>query len=924
IHTIQGSSHVSPFVGNVVTTTGIVTAKRSNGFNLQDPVPDADDATSEAIFVFTSSSPTVNVGDAATVTGTVQEFRPGGAGSTSLTNTELAAPGLTISVTSTGNPLPAPIVIGIGGRTPPTMIIEDDASGSVETSGVFDPATDGIDFYETLEAMRVQINNAVVAGPSVNFGEIPVLVDDGINAGVRTTRGGIVVRSNDFNPERVFLDDVIASTPSVNVGDHFTGPIVGVMDYSFDNFKLEVTSSPTAVPGGLAQEVTAVQNANQLVIATFNVENLDPNDPPAKFNSLAVAVVNNLKSPDLIALEEIQDNNGPVNDGTVDASTTFGLLIAAIQAAGGPTYQFRQINPVNNQDGGEPGGNIRVGFLFRTDRGLAFIDRPGGGSTTPTTIVNGTSGPELSFSPGRVDPTATAFNNSRKPLAGEFTFHCQKLFVIANHFVSKGGDQPLFGRFQPPVLSSEANRVLQAQIVNNFVDSILALDPNAKIVTLGDLNDFEFSNPLTALKGGVLHDLIESLPQSERYTYVFEGNSQALDHILFSDSLFNALPAFEYDVVHVNAEFVVRTSDHDPQVARITIVDPPPSITCPANITVGNDPGQCSAVVNYAVPTGTDSCSPPTVVCSPTPGSVFPKGTTTVTCTATDSGGNTASCTFTVTVNDTQAPSITCPANITTSTDPNQCSAVVNYPAPTVVENCDMAASPKQKHILVPPIAMCTPASGSTFAKGTTTVTCTVSDTSGNSSSCTFTVTVNDTQPPSISCPSNIFTAAAATCPIATSKTVTFTTPVASDNCPGAVVICNPPSGSTFPVGATTVTCTATDSSGNTATCSLQLTVFSMCLVDESGGKVVLFDATTGDYRYCCGGVLIATGRGTVKVKGCIVTIDDTKGDRKVRITADTSAANGAGAGNAFISKGDSQRCLIQDRSMAGNSCNCN
>ncbi|MFY9573877.1 MAG: hypothetical protein WAV20_20965, partial [Blastocatellia bacterium] len=112
--------------------------------------------------------------------------------------------------------------------------------------------------------------------------------------------------------------------------------------------------------------------------------------------------------------------------------------------------------------------------------------------------------------------------------------------------------------------------------------------------------------------------------------------------------------------------------------------------------------------------------------------------------------------------------------------------------------------------------------------------------------------------------------------------------------------------------------------SGNTATCSFQLTVFSMCLVDESGGKVVLFDATTGDYRYCCGGVLIATGRGTVKVKGCIVTIDDTKGDRKVRITADTSAANGAGAGNAFISKGDSQRCLIQDRSMAGNSCNCN
>ena len=83
---------------------------------------------------------------------------------------------------------------------------------------------------------------------------------------------------------------------------------------------------------------------------------------------------------------------------------------------------------------------------------------------------------ELSFSPGRVDPTNSAFNASRKPLAGEFTFNGQKLFVIGNHFNSKGGDDPLFGRFQPPTLSSETQRNQQAQIVNNFVDSILALN----------------------------------------------------------------------------------------------------------------------------------------------------------------------------------------------------------------------------------------------------------------------------------------------------------------------------------------------------------------------------------------------------------------------------------------------------------------
>ncbi|MFZ1218681.1 MAG: lamin tail domain-containing protein, partial [Chthoniobacterales bacterium] len=487
IHDIQGAAHLSPMAGQAVANVpGIVTATFSNGFYLQDPNPDANDATSEGVFVFTSSAPTVNVGDAILVGGTVSEFRAGGAGSTNLTITEIGSP--TISVQSTGNPLPAPTVIGTGGHIPPTTVIEDDASGSVETSGVFDPASDGIDFYESLEAMRVQINNAVAVGPTSSFAEIPVLSDDGANASIRTTRGGIVVRATDFNPERVLLADGVFAVPTVHVGDHFSGPIVGVLDYTFGNFKLKITQFVTAVPAGLAQETTAIPTATQLAIATFNVENLDPGDPPAKFAALASLIVNNLRSPDLIAVEEIQDNNGPTNDSVVDATVTFNTLISAIQSAGGPTYVFRQINPVDDQDGGEPGGNIRVGFLFRTDRGLAFTDRAGGCSTCATTVGNGPSGVELSFSPGRVDPTNSAFNASRKPLAGEFTFNGQKLFVIGNHFNSKGGDDPLFGRFQPPTLSSETQRNQQAQIVNNFVDSILALNANAKIVVLGDLN----------------------------------------------------------------------------------------------------------------------------------------------------------------------------------------------------------------------------------------------------------------------------------------------------------------------------------------------------------------------------------------------------------------------------------------------------
>ncbi|HJQ25360.1 MAG TPA: C25 family cysteine peptidase [Blastocatellia bacterium] len=575
IHDIQGAGHISPLNGTTVSgIPGIVTALASNGFYLQDPTPDADNATSEGIFVFTSSAPTVSVGDSLTVNGTVQEFRAGGSSSTNLTITEIGSP--TITVVSTGNTLPAPVVIGTGGRIPPTTVIEDDASGSVETSGTFDPASDGIDFYESLEGMRVQVNNAVAVGHTVAFSnnnELAVIGDNGANAGIRTARGGIVVRANDFNPERIILNDLITggpNLPSASVADTFPGAIVGVMDYTFGNFKLQVTSLPARVSGGLTVETTTAAGTNQISIATFNCENLDPGDGATKFNSLADIIVNRLKSPDLITLEEIQDNNGATNDGTVDPSTTMSMLISAIQTAGGATYQYRQINPVNNQDGGEPGGNIRQVFMYRTDRGLSFIDRPGGTSTAATTVVNGASGPQLSFSPGRVDPTNSAWSSSRKPLAGEFMYNGYHFFVVGNHFNSKGGDQPLFGRFQPPTLSTETQRVQQAQIVHNFVDAILALDANASVVVLGDLNDYEFSNPLVTLKGSTLHALIETLPQNERYSYNFDGNAQTLDHILISNGLFNNVP-FTFDVVHVNSEFVVQASDHDPSVVSLTL-----------------------------------------------------------------------------------------------------------------------------------------------------------------------------------------------------------------------------------------------------------------------------------------------------------------------------------------------------------------
>jgi hypothetical protein len=575
IHDIQGAGHRSALTGPF-TTEGIVTAKTSSSFWIQDPTPDANPATSEGLLVFGSAAAaSVLVGDSVRVRGTVTEFRPGGSGGlTNLTTTELTSPSVT--KLSSGNALPVPTVIGAGGRIPPTIVIEDDATGDVETSGVFDPATDGIDFYESLEGMRVQINNAVAVGPRNQFGEIPVLADAGAGAGIRTGRGGIVIRSNDFNPERIFVDDVMMATPVVKVRDGFTTSVVGVMDYSFGNFKLLITSPLTPIDGGLMREVSHAPTDHEIVVGTYNVENLNPGSGDA-FVRHAQLIVNHLRSPDLLAIEEIQDNDGTANGAgsiVTDASVTWNMLIAAIQSVGGPTYQYRQIDPVDDQDGGVPGGNIRVGFLFRTDRGLQFIDRPGGDATTPALVVDHPSGPRLSVSPGRIDPDNPAWSTPegvRKPLVGEVMARGKKLFVIVNHWKSKSGDQPLFGRFQPPTRVTEPQRNAEAQVVRDFVDEILAIDPNANVIVLGDLNDFEFSDALTILKDpGDLHALMESLPQSERYSYVFEGNSQTLDQIVISNNLFNHF-SFTYDIVHVNSEFPDQASDHEPQVVRFDL-----------------------------------------------------------------------------------------------------------------------------------------------------------------------------------------------------------------------------------------------------------------------------------------------------------------------------------------------------------------
>ena len=160
-----------------------------------------------------------------------------------------------------------------------------------------------------------------------------------------------------------------------------------------------------------------------------------------------------------------------------------------------------------------------------------------------------------------------------------------------------------------------------------------------------------------------------------------------------------------------------------------------PVIQCPADIVTSTDHGLCSAVVAFAAPTASDNCGA-TASTDIASGSTFPKGTTTVHGTAMDPSGRTAHCSFTVTVNDDEPPTIACPAPIVASTDPGVCSAVVTYPAPTAGDNCPGVGADTDV------------ASGSTFAKGTTTVHAVATDTSGHTATCSFGVTVDDTEPP--------------------------------------------------------------------------------------------------------------------------------------------------------------------------------
>jgi hypothetical protein len=277
---------------------------------------------------------------------------------------------------------------------------------------------------------------------------------------------------------------------------------------------------------------------------------------------------------------------------------------------------------------------------------------------------------------------------------------------------------------------------------------------------------------------------------------------------------------------------------------RVYVADAPVLVGMPDDITV-EAAGSSGTPVDYTVPTATDSGDPaPDVTCGPVSGSVFPVGSTTVTCTATDSVGNSGADTFTVTVTDTTAPSLVGMPDDITVEAAGSSGTPVGYTVPTATDTVDPA-----------PDVTCGPVSGATFPVGSTTVTCTATDDVGNDSTATFGVMVADTVRPSLVLSDELTSLGPFTATGADGAVVGYAAPVSDD--PDATVSCDRASGSMFPVGITTVMCTATDDVGNVTIAGFDVEVVAAELAATGVGSV-----PTG-----AGALLLLAGGGLLLVR---------------------------------------------------------
>jgi predicted extracellular nuclease len=477
-------------------------------------------------------------------------------------------------------------LIGPGGLTVPHAAISSHVGDVNEKTEL--TLTDGLDFWESLEAMRIRVARPVVLGfrggrekfdsPKRYLSLFVRPEASGPDEHLTAANGLLhAPELGDFNPEIIRISTNVLSPKvdaqmSFNVGDQFAEDLIGIMSFQTNTFgdgefTMFVTGefASTSSIKSLEERPSSrlIGDADHLTVATWNVENLSAR-ADKKMKRIGSAIKNSLKCPDVINLAEIQDNNGSDSRGDSAADQTLQAVIAAIDCPGA-NYQPINIDPMPNADGGEPGGNIRVAMLYNANR-VAFTRRAQAGSLDETLVVPGIG---LSQNPGRLFPNAAEFISTRKPLVAQFSFKGQNFFVVGIHLNSRLSDQSSWSKDQPVAFSSELDRIKLATKINGFISDLIKADPMAKILVVGDTNAYWHERSMQILAGDALQNLMtygNLVAKNQRYSTNFEGSSSCIDHVLASRSMLNQSP--ELEIVHITSDFMDKLSDHDPVVAR--------------------------------------------------------------------------------------------------------------------------------------------------------------------------------------------------------------------------------------------------------------------------------------------------------------------------------------------------------------------
>lgn len=592
IGAIQGEGHRSAYEGkHVRDVRGVVTAiarsgKRPIGFYFQDPHGDGNPKTSDGIFVYCGKAfpDSLRVGDYVAVLGTVSEYiSKGNARDLSVTQLVIKR-AQDVRVLAHGRELPEPVLISYARVSQPVFV-----------SNLADLAPDAetIDFYESVEGMRVQMVNPTV--PAVAYRSTYYLLPGDTPSTRLNMHGGYVYEQTHirpvlaFCPRRMFdsLPEVFKSAPPLP-GDSFEGTVVGIMGYSSSSYQLELAEPlPPLRRSGFSPEVSTIQfNARFLNIASYNVENFSAGNKAdsARARVFAKHFVNDLKAPDVICLVEIQDDDGAKkHHHCTSAQHTLDLLVRAMAEFSAVRYKAVNIDPQDNApagvqsldaDGGQPGGNIRCCYLYRTDRVQLVQDQTGSAGTgtfhSVAQMVCG--GRQMVKNPARIGVGQESFQNTRKSLVAHFQFVSgvnkgKDFVVVTNHFSSKRGDDPVWGSTQPAQEHSKRKRIQQAAQVAAFVAALRRERADLPVVVAGDFNDFWFSDVIQKFTAVGMHSALDLLPETERYTYVYRGYSQTLDNILSVGARTETA-----DILHINAEQPARerVSDHDPVFVQLS------------------------------------------------------------------------------------------------------------------------------------------------------------------------------------------------------------------------------------------------------------------------------------------------------------------------------------------------------------------